>query len=323
MRRGRGDGRAVADRRLQLAQAVLVGGRLRHVELEVAGGRDARRTEVAVARGIGGGLREAEIEPPQQRRDHAGRVAPAIEGALGYAAVDQDQRNAPLRAHQDEVRPEVGFGEQAEVGLPVVEEARGKARRIERNVLMDDAGRQPLARELGGGHRAGGEQDVEFLGDDALDQRDDRGDLADAGAVDPDQRAVRARRARLAAPLGQPRRIFLAALEAVRQQESGQRRAHRRCQPIGAQRKRQPLHCHRPFDDPLGQRTLRLKPRFHSSGYRVTLPDLTAGVVRSRFREIERVQHDGAASRRRNLAQSLPRVVSVSGSSRRCMWTMK
>ena len=193
MGRGRGDGGAVADRRLQLAQAVLVGGRLRHVELEIAGGRDARRAEVAVARGIGGGLREAEIEAPQQRRDHAGRVAPAIEGALRHAAVDQDQRDVPLRAHQDQVRPEIGFGEQAEVGLPMIEEARDEARRIERHELMDDARRQPLAGELGGGHGAGREQDVEFLRDDALDQRDDRGDLADAGAMDPDQRAVRPR----------------------------------------------------------------------------------------------------------------------------------
>ena len=144
--RGRGDGRAVADRRLQLAQTVLVGRRLRHVELEIAGGRDARRAEIAVARGIGGGLREAEIEAAQQRRDHAGRVAPAIVGALRHAAVDQDQRNVPLRAHQDQVRPQIGFGEQAEVGLPVIEEARDEARRIERNVLMDDAAAAAIGR---------------------------------------------------------------------------------------------------------------------------------------------------------------------------------
>ena len=215
VRRGRGDGGTVADRRLQLAQTVLIGGRLRHIELEVSGGRDARRAEIAVARGIGGGLGEAEIEPAQQRGDHARRVSPAIVGALRHAAIDQDQRNVPLRAHQDQVRPEIGFGEQPEIRFPVVEKARREARRIERNVLMDDPRRQPLAGELGGGHGAGGEQDIEFLRHDALDQRNDRGDLADARAMNPDQRAVRPRDPRFAAPFGKARGIFLPALEAV------------------------------------------------------------------------------------------------------------
>ena len=225
----------------------------RHIELQVAGGADARRAEIAIARGIGGGLGEAEIEPAQQCRDHAGGVAPAVVRALRHPPVDQDHRDVALRAGQDQVRPQIGFSEQSEVRLPVVEKALHEARHIERDVLMDDFRRQPLAGELGGGHGAGGQQDLELLRHDALDQRNDRSDLADARTMNPNQRAVRPGDARFAAPLGEPRRIFLAALQSIRQQKAGQRRPCRRCQPIGAQREWQPVCRHRPFDDPLGQ----------------------------------------------------------------------
>ena len=144
-------------------RAVAVGRRLRHVELEIAGGGDARRAEVAVARSVGRRLRQAQIEAAQERRDHARRVAPAIVRALRHPAVDHDERDVALRAHQDQVRPQVGFGEQREIGLPMVEEARHEARRIERHVLVDHRWRQPLQGELRRGDGARGDEDVELL----------------------------------------------------------------------------------------------------------------------------------------------------------------
>ena len=119
-------------------------------------------------------MREAEIEAAQQRGNRGRREPPAIERALRQPAIDEDQRNAALRAHHDQVRPQIGFGEQREVGLPMIEEARDEPRRIERHELVDDARRQPLLGELRRGDGAGCDQHVEILRDDALDQRDDR-----------------------------------------------------------------------------------------------------------------------------------------------------
>ena len=134
--------RAIAS--LQLRELVGIGRRRRHVELEVAGDDDARRAESREARGVGGGLRQAQIEAAEQRADRARQMPPALERALRHAAVDQDQRHAALGARHDQVRPQIGFDEQRQVGLPVVEEARDEARRVERHELMDDARRQPL-----------------------------------------------------------------------------------------------------------------------------------------------------------------------------------
>ena len=57
---GRGSGKdgAIADRGLKCRQSLRVRGRVRDVELEVAGGGNAGRTEVAVAGGVRGRLRK-------------------------------------------------------------------------------------------------------------------------------------------------------------------------------------------------------------------------------------------------------------------------
>ena len=99
--RGRGNRRALADRGAQCGEAVEIRRRFRHVELEVAGGGDAGRTEIAQSRGVGRRLRQAEIEAAQHRADGRRGKPPAIERALRNAAVDQDQRNGALRTHYD------------------------------------------------------------------------------------------------------------------------------------------------------------------------------------------------------------------------------
>ena len=112
----------------------------------------ARRAEPGVARGIVGRLREAEIEAAKQRPDRARREPPAPERALRHPAVDQDQRNVARRRRHDQVRPQIGFHEQREIGPPVIEKARDEPRQVDRHELMDHARRQPFFGEPGRGH---------------------------------------------------------------------------------------------------------------------------------------------------------------------------
>ena len=194
---GRGDERAAADRVLQGRKLGPVGGRRRHVELEIAGGDDMRRAQFAEPLGVGRRARQAEIEPPQQRADGARRIAPAPERALRQPAVDQDHRHAALRRLDHHVRPQIGFHEQRQIGPPVLEEAAHEVRHVDRHELMDDAARQPLLGQPAGGDGAGGHQHVDLARADALDQRQHADQFADARAVQPDQRSGRPRHARL------------------------------------------------------------------------------------------------------------------------------
>ncbi len=76
----RGDQRPAAGQRVEALELGAIGGRRRHVELEIAGHHDARAAERREAFGIAMRLREAEIELAEQRRDGAARMAPAFEG---------------------------------------------------------------------------------------------------------------------------------------------------------------------------------------------------------------------------------------------------
>ena len=89
------------------------------------------------------------------------RIAPpAAERALRHARVDERQRNAAGRAFQDQVGPDLRFGEHGQVGPPVVEEAapRTRAHRAARTDAWR-AGPSRCGGELGRGHGAGGEQE--------------------------------------------------------------------------------------------------------------------------------------------------------------------
>ena len=146
----------------------------------------------------------------------------------------------------------------------MIEEPPDETRRVERHELVDGALRQPLLGEIGRGHGAGGAQHVEFLLADALDQRDDREQLADAGAVHPDQRARRTRDLALPVALADARRILLAALEPVRDERRRERRRRRRQQAVDVQRERQALRHGRaspsqPIGEGIGARGCRVE----------------------------------------------------------------
>ena len=191
--------------------------------------------------GIEAGLRKAEIEAADQRPGGALKRPPAMERTLGDAAVDDDQRNAPLGRRHDQVRPDIRLGEQGEIRLPAIEELRDEARHVERDELVDHVGRKPVAREIGRGHRAGCDQDREIQRAQALDQRQDGEQFADAGAMHPDQRAVGTLQFGFAAAFDHALRIFLAASGAIAEPGRNERRRDRRYEAVGAQGHRQSL----------------------------------------------------------------------------------
>ena len=88
--------------------------------------------------GVELGLRQAKIETPEQRRDGRRRVSPAVERLRGEPGIDEDQRDAAAGALDDQIRPKVGFGEQRQIGPPMLEEADDELRRVDGNKLMDD-----------------------------------------------------------------------------------------------------------------------------------------------------------------------------------------
>ena len=98
----------------------------------------------------------------------------------------------------------------------MIEKPADKSRRIERNKLVDGARRQALRGECRGGDRTGGDEHGEILRTDALDERNNGEQFADAGAVQPNQRTGRPRQACFTVTLGEASGVFLAAAETPR-----------------------------------------------------------------------------------------------------------
>ena len=222
MGRGGSDHRPVADGILQGGERRRIGRRCGHVELEIAGRENAaapRARRSALRRGRAG---KAEIEPLQKMRDGLRKAPPAPERIFREPAIDQDHRHAAIRGFDDHVRPEIGFHEQSEVGPPMIEEAADEARNVDRHELMHDAARQALLGEIARCNGAGRDQDGDAPRANPLDQRQHAGKLADACAVQPDQRSVRPRDAALAAPFGKTLTMFFAALGPARKQHRGE-----------------------------------------------------------------------------------------------------
>ena len=224
----------------QFAKRRLIDGRRRYIEFEIAAAGDPGCAELRITLRIGAGLGQTEIEAAEQRPNDARQSAPAVERAFRHAAVDQDHRDAAVRTGQDQIGPQVGFNEERQIRLPVIEKSADKSRRVERNELMHRARRQALLGERRRGDGAGSDQHGEIHRPDALNERNDRQHFADAGAVQPDQRAIGTRYAGHAVTFAKPRRIFLAAFQAPRQQPRCHRRRRRdRSKPVQTQSKRQ------------------------------------------------------------------------------------
>ena len=245
---GRDHDRAAARHRHQPLQLGGIGGRRRNVQLQIARGDDVAAAERGKALGIDLRLRETNVEPAEQRRDRAGDPAPARKRAMRHPAVDQHHRQPPRRARQDQIGPQIGLDEQRQRRPPVIEKARHIARRIVRHILMDDVGGKPLGDDRRRGHRARGQQDADVQRAQFLDQGRRGQHLADAGAVNPDQRPVRADIAADAAALADARRILLALLQPPLDQRRRQRHHRGRQLAVDAQRHRQRISQKRPPD---------------------------------------------------------------------------
>ena len=231
---GRDPDRAAGGHAVEDGEGVGVGRRGRHVEFEIAGDADPRRAELRQPLGIGLRLRQAGLEAGQKEARRLGPLVPAREGALRHPAVDHHHRHAAALRLDQQVGPDLGFADQAELGAPVVEEAAHVARHVERQVLMDGPGRQARRQKPCRGDRAGGHQHREPPLLQPGDQRQQGHGLAHAGAVQPDELAVRALDAGVAAPLGQPLRIFLAAAAAPLQQPGRKRLQQGGAQPVAS-----------------------------------------------------------------------------------------
>ena len=230
MRGGGDDHRAAARHRHQSFELDRIGRRRRHIELEIA-----RRDHIAGAErgkplGIGLRLGQAKVETAEQRGDRAGHAAPARERARRHPSIDHDHRHPPGGAGEDQIGPEVGFDEQPERWAPMIQKPLHKTWRVIGDVLMDHIRRETFGHDRGRGHRSRGEQDADVERAQPLDQRRRRQHLADARAVNPDQRSERARVVAQAAAFVGPLRIFLAVLEPLPDQGRRKRR-RRRGQP--------------------------------------------------------------------------------------------
>ena len=89
-------------------------------------------------------------------------------------------------------------------------ESARRTRRVERRILVEGAGGQARGDDSGRTFRAGRHQRMHAARDEAVDQRQQHQAFADAGAVQPDEPAVRARQARRAHPFADARPVFLA-----------------------------------------------------------------------------------------------------------------
>ena len=168
---------------------------------------------------------------------------------MRHPAVDQDHRQPPRRARQDEIGPQIGFDEQRETRPPMIEKARHITRGIVRHILMNDVGGKPLGDDRRRGHRARGQEDADIERAQLLDQGRRGQHFTDAGAVNPHQRSMRTDVAANATALADTRRILLALLQPPLDQRRRQRH-HRGGQfTVEAQRHRQGISHDPPLPD--------------------------------------------------------------------------
>ncbi|MND98625.1 hypothetical protein D3C80_909860 [compost metagenome] len=220
---GGDDDGAVVDQRRQAAELALVigqgfAGQLQ-VHLTVDAGAQQRQP-------VGAGLilRPDMSETGHQGAGHAGGLLPALGGLVGDAGADQGQGHAALTGRRQQVGPQLALDKDADGRPPVIEEGGDGAGAVDRGELVNDARGQALGQNLRRGQGPGGDQNrhVGAVLSDTLGQGQDGQGLADADAVNPDQRPVRARHTGQTQAFIDPLRVLLALLDAGVEQARGQ-----------------------------------------------------------------------------------------------------
>src|SRR5689334_16206187 len=105
----------------------------------------------------------------------------------------------------------------------MIEKTPDETRYIERNKVMDDALRKTLLSKIARGHRACCDQHSDAARPDAIDERQNAGQFADAGTMQPDQGSIRPQHSGFASALGQSLMMLFAALQALSQKNGGER----------------------------------------------------------------------------------------------------
>ena len=106
----------------------------------------------------------------KQFADQPRRLAPAVERPFADPSVDQRERQTRPLHLDDHVRPQLGFGDERRVGPPMREKPAQEKRTVERNVLVQRAGRQALREERCRGDRSRRHQRDRAGPGDALDK---------------------------------------------------------------------------------------------------------------------------------------------------------
>ena len=183
------------------------------IEFEIAGDHHAGRAE----KRAGAPRRPASVrgksQTAEQRADDAGHLLPALERTVGNARVDEHKWHMPLIESNDRVGPDFGFGNQRQVGLPMIEKATHVTRHVEGHELMGRARRQTPRDQSAEVRVPGGDEDSQATLRQSLDHRKQGQRFADAGAMHPHQVALRSRAAGIAFPFAKSRAV-LAALAA-------------------------------------------------------------------------------------------------------------
>ena len=154
---------------------------------------------------------------PNRARAAPGSAAPAAGCSSRTAAPTSGPAARPRAfAANRQVGPDLALDEDGEVGPPVVDEpprAPAACRPARTGGSRPAGSRRAIS--CGRGDRARGDEHrhIAPLTDEALDQRQVRQGLADAGAVQPDQRPDRPLEAGDPAPLVEPVAVLLAALQ--------------------------------------------------------------------------------------------------------------
>ena len=211
--------RARADLSAQAPQLRLIDRQRRAGRLQIADRRNIASAEPAQTLGLRLVLRQALRERGEHRADQPRPPPPAPVRALRQPAVHQHHRDAAGMRRQHQIRPQLGFDPERQIGLPMIEKPLDPGGQVERHELMARPRRQPLFEQSGRGHGPGGHQDLE-LGpglQQQFDQPQHRRRLADARRVNPDERPGRPRRARKTLAFAQTRPVFLAPPLAVPQ----------------------------------------------------------------------------------------------------------
>ncbi len=241
MGRGGEPDRAVAQRRAPLRHRRGIRGRQRRRGLEVA--RVLRRRVSQERREAAGGavvLHGDQVEEPEQRARGGRHPRPAAEAARREPGVHEGQRHAARGGAGQQARPDLAFGEDGEVRVPVVEEALDRAGVVDRRELVQRARRQAAREDPRRGGGAGGHENGEIR--HAQDQRQDRQRLAHARAVEPDQGAGRPGRGGIAVALAQAVAGDASGGEPALGPEGRGLADHARERAVERQRQRRPGH---------------------------------------------------------------------------------